>query len=335
MNQKPPLPLVRLSLIQPMVQELDRRRLNTAGVLAANGLVRQTVLDPNVFVPPIVIHRFLEAAAQAANDPYLCARVGESLDWASWPPLVDAVSRAGTLGEFLIRFICAVKDEATSAHHALEVGPSFAFFRERRNSEQEIVPAQNDAFTAAYVLNLLRRGAGESWSPEQVLLTVADPGALPEKYLGVHVFTGDRMGMTVRFPSAWLLEPFNRQAFARSSSGNQGRIDVPTAFLEALRHALLPHLSTANLGVDFVAQLIGTSRQSLQRKLRAVGTTLSAEISELKKRRAIDELENSDRPITGIAASLGFSDPTSFTRAFRSWTGVSPREYRKNQANHH
>ena len=102
--------------------------------------------------------------------------------------------------------------------------------------------------------------------------------------------------MTVRFPSAWLLQP---------------------------------HLNVEGLSVDFVARLFGTNRQSLQRKLRANGTTLSTEIHRLKKLRAIESLTRTNRPITDIAASLGFKNPTSFTRAFRSWTGESPREYRK------
>jgi len=334
MNQKSRLPLVRLSLILPFVRELDRLHLNSDQVLAANGLARQTVLDPNIFVPPIVIHRFLESAAQAAEDPYFGARIGESLDWTTWPPLVDAVASARTLGDFIVRFIRAAKDEATSAHHALEITAEFAFFRERRSSEQEIVPAQNDAFTAAFTLSLIRRGAGVCWDPEQIWLTVAEPQALPDKYLGVRVFRGNRMGMTVRFPSAWLLEPFDRPAFERDASNGLDRIDVPTAFLDALRQALMPHLSAENLSVDFVAQLTGTSRQSLQRRLRASGTTLSAEISDLKKRRAVDDLKASDRSIAEIGASLGFSNPTSFTRAFRSWTGASPRDYRKNRPEH-
>ena len=96
-----------------------------------------------------------------------------------------------------------------------------------------------------------------------------------------------------------------------------------------MRHALESHLHAEDLGVAFVARLLGTSRQSLQRKLRAHGTTLSAQIRDLKKNRAIADLVQTDRPVTEIAASLGFRSPTSFTRAFRSWTGQSPREYRK------
>jgi len=330
MTSKPGLPLVRLSLLLPIVEELDRRRVGTDAVLASSGLVRATVRDQDVFVPPIVVHRFLEEAADAAQDPYLCARVGESLDDSNWPPLVDAASRAKNLGGFLIRFIRAAKDEASSARHSLEIGPDLAEFRERRTSEQEIAPAQNDAFTAAYTLRLIRRGAGSTWNSDEVSLTVCDPAALPDRYLGVRIARGDRMGMTVRFPSAWLLQPFDSQVFLEvPGSRSHDGLELPSGFLESVRRALQPHLNAEGLSVDFVARLFGTSRQSLQRRLRANGTTLSAEIHRLKKLRAIEALTRTNRPITDIAASLGFQNPTSFTRAFRSWTGESPRAYRK------
>lgn len=325
------LPLVRLSLLQPIVEELDRRRVDVDSVLAASGLVREMVSDQNVFVPPIVIHRFLEDSAEAARDPYFCAGIGESLDDSTWPPLVDAASQAKNLGEFLTRFIRAARAEASSARHSLEIGPELAVFREKRTSEQEIVPAQNDAFTAAYTLRLLRRGGGPIWNAHEVLLTVCDPKALPEGYMGVTVIQGDAMGMTVQFPSAWLLQPFDRRGFLASSPSTPKRARPPTQLLDALRHALQPHLGAEDLSVDFAARLLGTSRQSIQRKLRAAGTTLSAEIQELKKRHATAGLVETKRSITDIAASVGFQNPTSFTRAFRSWTGESPREYRKNR----
>jgi AraC-like DNA-binding protein len=326
---KSPLPLVRLNLILPFLEALDRLRLNTDAVLTANGLVRETVHDADVFVPVIVVHRFLEDAARAANNPYFGVHVGETLDLSRWSPFVDAVSRAHTLGEFLIRFIRAVPVEASSARHALEVGASHASFKEIRTTEQEIAPAQNDAFTAAFTLSLLRRGAGSNWKAEDVRLKVCDPSALPERYLGIHIVGGDGMGMVVRFPTAWLLQPLNRNALVPFALKGANRSQLPVEFLDALRQTLLPHLHHADLNVDYAAHLTGLSRQSLQRKLKASGTTLSTEVIELKNHRAAEDLIHSDKSIAEIAASLGYSNPTSFTRAFRSWTGQSPRQYRK------
>ncbi len=329
MTDKPDIPLVRLSLILPFVQELDRRKVNSDAVLMANGLMRETVLDTDVFVPAIVVHRFLENAAEVANDPYLGINVGESLNLAQWPPFVDAVSRSTTLMDFLVRFICAAKEEASSSRHTLDVGGNYSFFREIRVSEQEIAPAQNDAFTTAYLLNLLRRGAGSSWFGRDVLVKVCDPGVVPERYLDVDIVSGDRMGVFLRFPTTWLLQPLDKNSMIQLSSTNTGRLHLPTEFIDCLRLILGLHLDEADLKVDQIARLLGTSRQSLQRKLKTNGTTLTAEVTELKKQRTAHDLTHSAKTVVEIATSVGFRNPTSFTRAFKSWTGQSPQQYRK------
>lgn len=331
---KTTIPLVRLSLIQPFVRELDRRGLMTESILAENGLVRQTVLDSSVFVPPIVIHRFLESTARAADDPYLAVFVGEALDWTGWPPMVEAASKARNLVGFLVRFIRAASNEASSALHELDIKSEFSVFREVRTTEQEIAPSQNDAFTAAYMLSLLQRAAGPIWDPEQVRLTVCDVDVLPKRYKGLHILCGDRQGIRVRFPTAWLIEPFNREAFMRFNGDEDEMRDLPIQLLDVLRHVIVPHLNEPELGVAIVAKKVGTSPQTLQRKLRTNGTTLTAVVRELKKEKAIKDLLHTDNSIGKIASALGFDNATSFTRAFKSWTGVPPREYRKQHRDH-
>lgn len=334
MSPKSTIPLVRLNLLMPFVEELDRRQVNTNAVLAANGLIRDTLLDKSVFVPPAVVHHFLEDAAHAANDNYFGICVGESLDWSGWTPVLNAATKSRNLAGFLIRFIRAVGSEASSAHHELDIGPGFAVFKERRSTEQEIAPAQNDAFTAAYTLGLLRKAAGGVWDPTQVRLTVCDSNAVPKRYLGIHVLGGDRMGMGVRFPSTWLLEQFNKNTFLQRDKESVRQQEIPTQFLDALRHVTFQHLNTEELNLVSVAKLVGISPQGLQRRLRTTGTTLSTVIRDLKKQKAIEALLQTDHPIGEIAAALQYSSPTSFTRAFKAWTGLSPREYRKQHRDH-
>lgn len=328
-QQTSALPLVRLSLAMPFVEELDRRKIDTDAVLSSNGLARQTVIDPSVFVPAIVVYRFVEDAAHAADDPHLGVCVGEELDLSGWSPFLDAVAHSSMLIDFLARFIQAVKDEASSAYHTLEITQDHALFKEVRISTPDISPAQNDAFTAAYMLNLIRRGAGQDWDPKEVRVKVCAPEVLPSHYLRVTVVGGDRSGMVVRFPSQWLLRPLDRKRFIGSKTLNTQAFNPPSDFMAVLRSMLVLHLDRPDLNVDYVAQLFGISRQSLQRKLKANGTTLLKEIAALKRKRACDDLAGSSMSVSEIATSLGFGSAVSFTRAFKSWTNQSPSDYRK------
>ena len=187
----PRLPLVRLELFMPFLQELDRRGLDADSLLKRHGLVRASIEDPNLFISSNIIHRILEEMADLASDRHICLRVGEQLDVSRWSPLVDAAARASSLGDFLTRFILAATDDATSVTQALEIKGVYAFFREQRISEPTTRPSQNDAFTAAYVLSILKKAAGKHWDASAVLLQVCDPVALPQGYKGVQIVGGD------------------------------------------------------------------------------------------------------------------------------------------------
>jgi AraC-like DNA-binding protein len=43
-------------------------------------------------------------------------------------------------------------------------------------------------------------------------------------------------------------------------------------------------------------------------------------------------LLNTDLPVSQIATNLGFAEPATFSRAFRSWAGTSPRQWRKEES---
>jgi hypothetical protein len=151
------LPLIRLSLCIPFLEELEKRHIDSDVVLSRNGLSRQAMYDDEVFVPSIVVHRFLEAAADAAQDPYLGVSIGENLDYSAWPPFTDAVLNSKFLLDFLSRFIRIASQDASSVKHSLDIRNDYAVFKETRLGEPEIAPSQNDAFTLGYVLNIIRR----------------------------------------------------------------------------------------------------------------------------------------------------------------------------------
>jgi AraC-like DNA-binding protein len=69
------------------------------------------------------------------------------------------------------------------------------------------------------------------------------------------------------------------------------------------------------------------SLRSLQRRLQEEGTTYRETLNGTRQEIARTYLEERRASVTEIAFRLGFSDSNSFSRAFRRWTGQSPRAY--------
>ena len=80
--------------------------------------------------------------------------------------------------------------------------------------------------------------------------------------------------------------------------------------------------------IETVSQALNRSPRSLQQHLAAEGYTFTELLQEVRKRRAISMLSETDLPMIRVAQSLGYRDTGSFSRAFQQWLGESPAEFR-------
>jgi AraC-like DNA-binding protein len=92
--------------------------------------------------------------------------------------------------------------------------------------------------------------------------------------------------------------------------------------------ALMPVLHTGNASIELVADKLALSRQTLFRRLRAEGTTFEKVLEDLRHTLALQYLSGGKVSVNECAYLVGFSDPASFSRAFKRWTGTNPRDYR-------
>jgi AraC-like DNA-binding protein len=92
--------------------------------------------------------------------------------------------------------------------------------------------------------------------------------------------------------------------------------------------ALLGAEPAAVRDADAVARALHVSTRTLHRHLQQEGASLQSLKDEVRRERAVDLLRRTDRPIKQIARAAGFANDKSFARAFKGWTGRSPRQYR-------
>jgi AraC-like DNA-binding protein len=81
--------------------------------------------------------------------------------------------------------------------------------------------------------------------------------------------------------------------------------------------------------LDEVAGQFGIHPKTLRRSLRAEGIGYSELKSQLRRDIAIRHLTRTTDSIEKIASLVGFSESSTFIRAFKMWTGVTPSSYRK------
>jgi AraC-like DNA-binding protein len=94
-----------------------------------------------------------------------------------------------------------------------------------------------------------------------------------------------------------------------------------------VQQALLKALPDGAPGKQQVARSLGMSARNLQRHLAAEGTSFKELLNDARISLARSYVAEGRLSVTEIAFLLGFADTSTFSRAFRRWTGKSPREY--------
>lgn len=107
-----------------------------------------------------------------------------------------------------------------------------------------------------------------------------------------------------------------------------------SSYSARIKSILLDTLGKHSTVPDFdrVAEQLSISSQTLRRKLKSESTSYQQIKDTVRRDIAIDKLVRERSSITEIGLQLGFVESSSFTRAFKQWTGVSPAEYRLNKS---
>lgn len=105
--------------------------------------------------------------------------------------------------------------------------------------------------------------------------------------------------------------------------------DEPATMLAAVESAILAGCIQGRTSVRQVAEDCGLSIRTLQRVLEREQTTFTELRRQLLCAEAQRLLVRCDLRIEEVARRVGYADASHFSRAFRQWTGSSPREYRR------
>lgn len=101
------------------------------------------------------------------------------------------------------------------------------------------------------------------------------------------------------------------------------------SYAERVQKVLWEELSEGQPTIKTVARVLGTSTRTLQRRLREEGVNFADLLDTFRRRMAGELLQRHDLAVYEVAFLLGYSEPSTFFRAFRRWTGMSPLQYRE------
>lgn len=105
------------------------------------------------------------------------------------------------------------------------------------------------------------------------------------------------------------------------------KIGADTGIAEQVRKKLIPLMDGGDTSVEKVAKTLGMSARSLQRRLSDEGTGYNDLLTEIRAEFAKRYLARKTISASEVAYLLGFTEPPAFFKAFKRWTGMTPREF--------
>jgi len=191
-----------------------------------------------------------------------------------------------------------------------------------------------DAFVVA-IVQLCRTATDTHFAPAAVALDHPDLGSTDE-YIAA-------LDCPVSFDSDKTRIVFDRAALEVSLPGDNAELarandKVAEQYLQTLephkvasevRELLLTLLPSGKSNQSTIATRMNRSLSTLQRQLQSEGTCYQDIRDDTRSALAQEYVGDSDLTLSQIAYMLGFSDQSNFSRAFKRWTGASPREFRR------
>jgi AraC-like DNA-binding protein len=180
---------------------------------------------------------------------------------------------------------------------------------------------------AAATLSVIRELCGTYWRPERVLFSHAKPtDVVPYRRFFQVACRFDCERTALIFPAIMLerrLMDADPKQFRILEAQAQARADFSLVF--RLRRTLGTLLLAKAASGDEVATLLSMHHRTLNRRLRAEGTTSQQLLNDVRFEAACQLLDTARISITEIAVSLGYAE----TSAFRRWSGTTPIERRR------
>lgn len=195
---------------------------------------------------------------------------------------------------------------------------------------------QDAELTLGMFLNVIRYALGKNWAPRAVHFEHPRPEQWHEHS---KVFDAP----------VWFEQPYNSLIIPKADLASCVMPESDTALLMVLRQTIRQLNRTqehqdfidqtraqirlqmvhGEPSLDDVAAKMGLSTWSLQRNLRSEGISFSALVDKLRCEMATRYMQQNQLSISEMALLLGYSEVSAFSRAFRRWFNISPRQWRK------
>jgi AraC-like DNA-binding protein len=277
--------------------------------------------------------QMLESASQATGDPDLGFKTGISMQ----------LRHLGVVGHILM--CCANLDDMLSQYQRYVrlvhgIGQLLLVRRDDRIEMPLDWPGDPPPLLAQLIMSsrvkIARLLCGRPDEPVDVDFQFVQPAAdaLYRGFFGGRVrFAQARTALV--FPAGFLSLPVvmadSEMAKVVRAKGDAllQELSTESSLVRTLKAALEQNMLRGRVSIDDMATAMGMSVRTLTRRLEEEGQCFRDVLADVRRRSAEQYLRQGQPSLAEVAFLLGYAEQSGFQRAFRRWTGKTPRQYRR------
>lgn len=329
---------VSILLVRLLIEAIESMGISRERFLKATGLDPIELDQRDARISTTDYNRMLLTALEWSGDEAFGLHLGERSQSLAFDLLGQLTDHASTLRqgiETIIRYQCILCDFQQPTLHEQDGRASFRFRLSGFDSLGERIASE---MSMSAFLRFIRKFVGLSVRPYASYFAYGAPGYRGE-YTRVfdgterfdHEFTGiefDRawLNRTQLFKNPELYSVLQKQAerVLHRLTGASSLTEIVLARLNSTDPKRMPLMKE-------IAHYFGMSDRSLRRRLVAEGAEYKDLIRQARAHIAKRMLDNPQTSIQETAYAMGFATSAAFHRAFKRWTGMTPKQYRSSK----
>lgn len=328
------MPADKCKVPQAFWRAVERIGLPPSAVLRQARLPATLHLGEDGMVTTSQYFAIFRALEELVPEPALGLRLVREADTAVHPPSTLAAFHARDYRDALHR-VARFKRLCTPEQLNLHEEKGEVSITSNWIYATELEPGIATDVAFAFLVELGRRGTGQSLTPVRVEFMRADPKSdLYQLFFGCPIKYGAQRNMLV-LKSTDLDRPFPGhnpellEILTPALAAAMGELQARSSIGDQVKVVLKRSLASGRPELSQIAQDLNMSERTLQRRITDEGKTFRELLSEARQELGRQLLSNPSTDIDEVACLLGYQDRSSFYRAFRDWEGLTPLQWRE------
>lgn len=328
--------LIRSASLNGYVEVAASLGLDADAMFAAVGLSRRVLHDPDTLIPAAAVARLLERSAVAAGVDDFGLRMAQTRQLSNLGPLGLVAREAPTLRGMLEVIVRYLRLHSESLYLRIEATDGVVVLSQTLSTGHAVPVRQAIELAVGALHRIVGSILGDAWRPLRVCFAHGPPrdGRMHRRVFGTAArieFDASFDGIVCR--AADLERPIPAAdpvlaGYARRYLDDLARSTGPEGAAGRVRHLVRTLLPSGRCTVDRVAAALGIDRRTVHRHLAREGTTFSRVVVDTRRAMAERYAASRDRPLSDVAALLGFANQSALSGWFRAQYGCSPSEWR-------